>query len=396
MRALFSLIKLLMFEKTNMRFALGVWLGLSFSVAVILGTIGVMDGFDSAMRKALRRTNGDLYIYGRSGFFTFNNKDRLLAKENGAEVVSAYIQSQAFLVSKGISKGVAVRGIELDSFNNLSGLDIKIKDGEVSVGSELMNTLQLNIGDEIVLALAKGNQQISSLPLLKRFKIGGIVHHGIYEKDLRFIYMRKASLATILQVDNQVNAVAIKSQETLGDLSEHISYLQYRLEEVLGPRFRYIPYWYEYSSLLEAVKIQKITIALILQVIVIVSIFNVLAFVTFLNTIKAKDIFLYQALGMSRSHLLRAWLLVVAAFWFISCLTSIVLVHLFGYLLAHLSIFKLPGSVYNLARLEIILTEQDYLFVFLATLFWLIVIVYTALWKIRRQPILRGLRQEFS
>lgn len=397
-RATLSFIRLLLLEKSSIRFAIGVWLGLSFSIAVILGTVGIMDGFDLTMRSALRKSQGDIYLYGRSGFFEFNEQDKKLSREAGVSIISPYVQSEAFLVSKGTSKGVSVRGVDNKSFSELSELNIRPLNNEVVLGSELASQLDLKAGSRVVLALAKGNRSISSLPLLKRFTVSAVVTHGIYEKDLRFIYMNKKQLSDLLQLDGKVNVVAFKVNTNYQDISidDHISAVQFRLEEVFGDSFRLIPYWYEYGHLLEAVKIQKVTIALILQIIVVVSIFNVLVFVTFLNAKKARDIFLFQALGMNQNHMTRAWLGVVCCLWFTSCLTSILLVKFFGVLLAKMSLFELPGSVYSVARLKLIIGTEDYLIVFLSSFVWLLLIVYFALWKIRKQPILRGLRQEFS
>lgn len=398
LRASLSLIRLLLFEKSSIRFAVGVWLGLSFSIAVILGTIGIMDGFDMTMRSALRKSQGDIYLYGRSGFFEFSKQDQKLSVDAGVKIVSPYIQSEAFLVSKGTSKGVSVRGVDNKSFSKLSELDINPGDNEVVLGSELASQLDLRPGSKIVLALAKGNRSISSLPLLKRFTVSAVVSHGIYEKDLRFIYMNKNQLSKLLQLNGKVNVVAFKVNSNFREISidEHISTVQFKLEEIFGDSFRLIPYWYEYGHLLEAVKIQKVTIALILQIIVVVSIFNVLVFVTFLNAKKSKDIFLFQALGMNQNHMTSAWLGVVCSLWFFSCLSSIILVKFFGVLLGNMSLFELPGSVYSLARLRLIIGAYDYLLVFFSSFVWLLLIVYFALWKIRKQPILSGLRQEFS
>ena len=396
--ATLSLIRLLLLERSSIRFAVGVWLGLSFSIAVILGTVGIMDGFDETMRSALRKSQGDIYLYGRSGFFDFSEQDKKISEEAGINIISPYIQSEAFLVAKGTSKGVSVRGVENKSFSELSELDIKPQSDEVVVGSELANLLDLKPGSKVVLALAKGNRSISALPLLKRFVVSAVVTHGIYEKDLRFIYMNKNQLSELLQLEGKVNVVAFKVNSNFKDISvdEHIEMVQFRLEEIFGDSFRLIPYWYEYGHLLEAVKIQKVTIALILQIIVVVSIFNVLVFVTFLNAKKARDIFLFQALGMNQSHMTRAWLGVVCTLWFASCITSVLFVKFFGVLLANMSLFELPGSVYSVARLNLVIGTTDYLLVFFSSFVWLIFIVYFALWKIRKQPILRGLRQEFS
>ena len=42
--------KTLLWDKASFKFAIGVWLGLSFSIAVILSTIGIMDGFITTMK----------------------------------------------------------------------------------------------------------------------------------------------------------------------------------------------------------------------------------------------------------------------------------------------------------------------------------------------------------
>ena len=393
-RAIASLIKLLVFDRASIRFALGVWLGLSFSIAVILSTIGIMDGFDHTMRSSLRNSHGDMYIYGRNGFFVFTEKDISFLKKMGAKAISGYVQSEAFAIHNEVSKGVAIRGVEEKSFNGLTGLNLKLSDKGIVIGSELAKQLGLKEGDKIIIALAKGNKHASGLPLLKRFEVSGIVHHGIYEKDLRFIYMKREMIARLLKLDDRVNVVGVNVKG--GDNDENISLFQTELEDQWGDSFRLIPYWHEYSYLLEAVKIQKITIALILQIIVIVSIFNVLAFITFLNARKAQDIFLFEALGMAKEHVVKAWFFLVFLLWVASCLMSLGFVFVFSKMLAELSLFELPGSVYNLSRLDIILDNGDYMLVFGGSLFWLLLIIYFSLWKIKKEPILKGLRREFS
>jgi len=397
LKAYFSLIKLLIFDKTHFRFAIGVWLGLSFSIAVILSTIGLMDGFDKTLRGALRKSHGDLYAYGRSGFFTFSKADVDAAKKRGVKAISRYIQSEAFLIHRGLSKGVSVRGVEEKSFQKLTTLDFSLEKNSVAIGKVLALELNIKIGDTIVLALAKGNRNVSSLPLLTRFKVSSFVHHGHYQKDLRFIYIKKSELAKILKVENLINVVALKVHDKNDqDIDDAIKETHILLEDYFGGDFRIIPYWHEYQYLLRAVKYQKVMIALILQIIVVVSIFNVFAFITFLNTKKAQDIFLFQALGMSKANLTVTWCWMVFLVWFVSCFTSIFMTMFFEYLLGSLSIFELPGNVYGLSRIGLDLHLDDYVMVFLSSLLWLGLIICFSLWKIHKEPILKGLRKEFA
>ncbi|MCF8058710.1 MAG: ABC transporter permease [Bacteriovoracaceae bacterium] len=396
-----SFSKTLIWDRANFKFAIGVWLGLSFSIAVILSTIGIMDGFVSSMKKGLRQSNGDLYFYSRSGFFTLDT-DTLKAIEGlDFKTITQSIESQAFLVVEGASKGVAVKGIEGDSFSKLTGKDLNPEAGKIIIGDELAEVMRLKIGDNVVLVLAKGNKSMEGLPLLKNFTVQGIVDHGIYQKDLRFAYLKKSELSQMLGVGDKVNMVAVNVADNLKEGASEkfesiINEKRFILEDILGIDFRVKPFWYDFSSLLEAVEIEKFTIGLILQIIVIISIFNVLSFVTFLNEKKAREVFLFQALGLSSKALRRSWLYLVFILWVASCAFSLFFVVFFNYLLENLPLLSLPGDVYHLGRLSLSLELNDFILVFASALLWLLIIVAFSLYRMNKRSILYGLRKEFS
>lgn len=395
--------KTLLWDRSSFRFAIGVWLGLSFSIAVILSTIGIMDGFISTMKGGLKQSNGDLYFYSRSGFFELGEAVEKEIREKGITQLAKSIESQAFVVHEGISKGVSVKGVDGKTFSELTGLAINPEPGKLVIGAELAKVLKLSEGENIVLVLAKGNSDMQGLPLLKSFEVQGVVNHGIYQKDLRFVYIDKNALSQMLGVENKINMVSLNlapGQQNLPmDKKEKvIKDLRYQLEDILGIDFRVKPFWYDYGSLLEAVEIEKYTIGLILQIIVVISIFNVLSFVTFLNEKKSREIFLFQALGMSSKYVRQSWVNLMLTLWLSSCLFSQVLVWIFDYLLNYLSFLNLPGEVYymDLSRLSLAIGWEDYVIVYLSALFWLLLIVAFSLYRMKRKSLLYGLRKEFS
>ncbi len=389
--------KTLVLDRSNFKFAIGVWLGLSFSMAVILSTIGIMDGFTTSMRSGLQSSTGDLYFYSRSGFFELNAQEKEDILSMGLENLTGYIESQAFLVFEGSSKGISVKGIDSKEFHGLSGLSIEAKAGSIVLGSELASQLKLKIGDEVVVVLAKGNKGMDGLPSLNRFSVSGIVNHGIYEKDLRFVYMDRTQLAHILGVKGKVNVYAVNLKDhKQEDITKVIENYRFELEDKLGIDYRVKPYWYDYGSLLEAVEIQKLTIGLVLQVIVVVSIFNVLSFITFLDDRRSQQIFLFQALGMGPRDIRKAWYSIITLLWLLSCAFSQVFVEIFDLALANLSFLQLPGSVYNLERIKLSISAADYVLVFVSTLFWMFLILSFALYRMSRKSILSGLREEFA
>ncbi len=389
--------KTLILDRSNFKFALGVWLGLSFSIAVILSTIGIMDGFTKSMRSGLQSSMGDIYFYSRSGFFELDEDQKKSIEEMDLKDLTGYIESQAFLVFEESSKGISVKGINAKEFQKLSGLEINPEKESIVVGSELAEQLRLKVGDEVVIVLAKGNKGMEGLPSLSRFKISGIITHGIYEKDLRFVYMDREELAQILGVGSKVNVYAVNLKErNQKDVTTIIENYRFELEDKLGIDFRVKPYWYDYGSLLEAVEIQKLTIGLVLQVIVVVSIFNVLSFITFLDDRRSQQIFLFQALGMGPRDIRRTWYSIITILWLLSCAFSQVFVKIFDFALANLSILQLPGSVYNLERIKLSISLSDYVLVFTSTLFWMFIILSFALYRMSKKSILSGLREEFA
>lgn len=400
-----KLLGILLHGMSSFRFILGVLISFSFSISVILGTVGIMDGFDDALKIGLRRASGDLLIHSRQGYFNFEKDLQGKLSQSGIEHYTSMIQTEGFLVHGESSRGVVIKGIEPSSFSQVSGLNIQLKENEIVLGQELQKQLGIKKGDSIVIVLANGNGGLSSLPLLKRFRVRMFVEHGIYKKDLRFVYVHKKILQKSLNLRNWVNLVSVnippkvkgEDVETSSDqYLDNIKDYELKIRKLLESHFVLKPFWAEFDPLIEAVQVEKFTISLILQLIVIISIFNVLSFIIFLNEKRAKEIFLFQALGVSKKDLLIVWLYLIFFIWVISCLFSIILAQIFDFGLQHLPFLQLPGDIYNLGHLSLKLSFMDYFYVFALALFWIFVIAMMGIIRINRKSILSGLRKEFS
>lgn len=382
-----SIFAIFFTEKSIKRFIIGVVAGLAFSISVILATIGIMDGFEYSLKKGLKQSIGDLYFYSSRGPFKL---DKSIKNILGEYEYTSFLQTEGFVVNEEVSKGVLVKGIDLSTFEKITGQKINLKSDEVAIGIQLAKALDVQIGEDVTLALSKGNREVKGLPDLKSFKVGQIFSHGIYEKDLRIVYIRQAILQKLINVGDRINVVS------LNIAGEDVERARFDLSEKLEGKFNVKTFWHEFGSLLEAVQVEKKLIGLIFQLVVLISVFNVLAFIIFLNEKKSQEIFLLRALGLNQKKILRIWLTVILSVWFFSCTMAVLLVHFFNYLLTYVSFFKVPGEIYHLGRLSIILTYNDYIVVFGLALVWLLVIFAIGYRKLRKRPILEGLRKEFA
>ncbi|PIK14921.1 FtsX-like permease family protein [Halobacteriovorax sp. JY17] len=398
-----TLLKLFLSDKGTRRFAVGVIFGFAFSIAVILGNIGIMDGFESSLRIGLKKSNGDLTIHSRYGFFDFESYLKHELEIANINTFSSIVQTEGFIIKNEVSKGVMIKGIEESSYKKVTGLDLKLKNDEVILGSELAKFLKVSIGDPIVLAFANGNSQVSGLPSLKRYHVSGFVEHGIYQRDLRTLYIKKSVLQKDLDVENRVNLISLNISDNQDEfLSNPVDY-SLKIEKVIdgfkgsiGRSYIVKPYWKEFSTLITAVKEEKFFISIILQIIVVISIFNVLAFVVFLNEKRSRELFLFKALGMSQKKVRQGWMYLMSIIWIASCFLAAAFVQVFNWGLVNLPYFKLPGDVYTLGSLSINLDLFDYSIVFFISYLWLFLISWFALLVMSKKSVLTGLRKEFA
>lgn len=370
-------------------------LSFTFSITVILCTFGLMDGFDHLLKSGLRHSTGDIVVTSKRGFYT-ENEEFKEAIESHQQNFTPIIQSEAFSIFNGKSTGIILRGIEPISFSKVTGLELKMKHGEVIVGEELLKHLSLTVGDDLAITLGEGKD--SSLPVIKIFKVAGTIKHGIYQKDLRFAYVLKDDLAATLKVGNKINLSLI----SLADPHLPIKNLDMVTDTIrdlrgeLSSEFILKPFWAEYSYLIEAVKVEKFSISVVLQLIVVVAVFNILAFVIYIMEKKSQEFFFLRAVGLSLKKIMSFWTMTIVGIWAVSCIGAYFLAELFDLSLKHLPLFQVPGEIYVLSSLELKLTPLSFITVFSIALVWILMASFIGYLRLKNRTIIQGLRQEFN
>lgn len=394
----FRIFLTLFLDTTTKKFLIGVWVGLAFSIAVILSTVGIMDGFERALRHGLKKSSGDITMKYANGFFTVNERLKNELKEANVVNYAPMVETESFLIFNDESRGVQIKAINPD-YGKVVGIPLDLPAHSVGIGSEIARINKVAIGDDIVLAFAKGGDEFKNMPALKRFKVSQIIHHGVFQKDARIVYARLDEIQSLMALANRVNIIAFNIDRTNLNSGNDLQAIEARLTDLrmrFEPEFYFKPYWREYGSLIEAVQAEKVLISLILQLIVVISVFNVLAFIYFINEKKSKELFLFKALGLSKRSMNNLWIKLVILIWVASSILAAVFVQLFRFMLLKLPFFELPAEVYHMPRIDIYLSAYDYLMVFALALLWMLLITYYLLRKLRNKSLLEGLRQEFA
>lgn len=366
--------------------------GFAFSLAVILGTLGLMDGFEASLKAGLRRSAGDALLTRRQGFFTFDTDIRNHLQSGGVAAFSPLVQSEAFALSDGRSKALMVRGVESASFSAVTGLEVQLTGHQVAVGAVLAEEWSLTEGAPLTLVLARGAN--SELPQFLELQVGQILTHGLYEKDSRLVYVPRQLLDEVLELYGKANLTLLKFRpdHSIEEIEDQVLQLRQELDSDWLLRTS----WYEFGGILEAVEVEKKSIAIVLQLIVLVAVFNIAAFLVTLRVRKAQEFFLLRAVGLPRGRFYRFGAMLLLTVWALSCAGAWLLIQLFNWLLANVSWLQMPGDVYLLSRLQVLLDTNDYIVVFAPALLWVFLLGWWTARQVNQQSLLTGLRREFA
>ncbi len=389
----FSLVRVFLDQRSTWRLLIFTVFGYAFSLAVILSTLGLMDGFSATLLAGLRKSAGDALVTPRQGFADVTAS---LAEEftfAGASALAPVVQTEAFLVADDKAQGVLVRGVDPVELKRATGLDLQLAPGTLVIGDALWREWGLAAGQSVALILTKGGEGSGSH--LASFQLGPPVKHNIHEKDARYVYVLRTELQEHLGLEQRVNLFLVALAPASASIRAVEAKLG-RLREHLGRDWNVRASWQEFSTLLEAVEVEKTSIAIILQLIVVVAVFNIAAFLITLQSRKVREFFLLNALGMPRRVFVHFAAKLMVGLWATSCVLAMGLVKVFNLLLAHAPWLAVPGDIYVLTRLQVLLAPADYLVVFGLALLWMLILGAIALYKMKRTGLLRGLRQEFQ
>jgi len=389
---IYSLFRIIFEGNISLKFLLATILSFAFAMSVILSTLGLMDGFENSLKSALAKSNGDLKFSAISGFFIDDDKLKDQLENHSIKSYTSILQIEAFALSENESKGVLLKGIEKKDFLKTTNLDLSNLDLGVYIGSEYAKKYDLSIGDKVSIAIASNKAKDTGSAILRQFAIDGIINHGIYEKDLRFIYVKKNILEEILSYKSGVSNLGLIKLLENTDLEK----IRKNLNRELSEDFSFESFWNESSVLINAVEIEKLSISIVLQLIVVIAILNIVAFIIFISEKKTQDFFMLRTLGLSLKKLQYFWFFLLTSIWAVSCLFAYFFVEFFNRYILTLPFLKIPGDIYVLSELEIVLEKFDYLFVYGVSLAWILLIGLISMNRMRKKPLIAGLRQEFA
>jgi lipoprotein-releasing system permease protein len=280
--------------------------GIAISVAAILVTLGVINGFQSEIKKKILDSQSHIVIYGEMNKNELSRLDTILYSFKEIEAKSVFIISQGILITQTRSLGTVIKGIEAENEFKVTNIEKSLRYGKwdlknqgIVLGEELAKNLGVFIDDELVLVSPKFDSgTLGIIPKMRKFKIKGIINTGYYEYDSSFAFIDINEARSFFNPDILSNGISIKLKDI--NLTQSI-YFKLRKE---------IPFYFSiktYSdinkNLFSALKLEKFVMTLILSLIILIATFSISSNLFMITVQKTKEIGILRAMGASKNKI---------------------------------------------------------------------------------------------
>ena len=281
-------------------------LGIALSIVVLITVLSVMNGFQYEVKHRILGMTSHATALERDGILRDWQGLQTMLKGNSAIKGSApFVQGQGMAVRGKLVNGVLLNGIDPDLEVNVSRIGEFVQDadlgelraGEFSIllGEDLAKYLGVQAGEKITVITPEATVTPAGiLPRLRRFTVVGSYSVGIpqYDRNTAAIHIEDAK--RLFQLGDSVSGLRLR----FDDLFD-APVITRELREQLGSEYWVTDWTHHNRNFFRALKIEKIMMAIILSLLVLIAAFNIVTALVMVVTEKQSDIAILRTLGAS-------------------------------------------------------------------------------------------------
>lgn len=362
-------------------------LGVMVGVMALIVVLSVMNGFRADLMSKILGVNSHLLVLNLSGTFgDYRQVEEDVRSQEGVVGVTPFVFSQVMLNNGGNVSGAVLRGIDPDSAGEVIDFKGMIKGGSLSslsgnvdglpavvLGSELAKRIAADIGGVVSIISPEGKlTPLGRTPNTRKFKVSAIFDSGMYEYDASMIYISLNEAQDFLALGDKVTGIEVRVKDVY-----EAATIAKTIQERLGYPFWTKDWMVMNRSLFSALKLEKLTMFIILTMIVLVGALNIISTLVMVVMEKTRDVAILRAMGASAKSIMSIFMFqgllvgVVGTIAGLACGLGIC------QLLAKYKFINLPSDVYYISKLPVLVEATDVSFVagaavvisFLATLY---------------------------
>jgi lipoprotein-releasing system permease protein len=305
--------------------------------------------------------------------------------------------------NSGSVSGVILRGIDTETAPRVINIEPMIKEGSLQslgrlhdglpaiiIGKELSKNLMARPGDILTVVSPLGKlTPLGRIPYDRKFKVTAIFESGMYEYDSSMAYVSLKEAQDFLGFENRVTGIEVKVADV---------YEADRTGAAVQKNLGY-PYWTKdwkqmNRSLVSALKLEKLTMFVILLMIVLVGALNIISTLVMVVMEKTRDVAILRAMGTTGRSIMSIFMLQGLLVGVIGTLAGLASGLGLCHLLAKYKFIDLPSDIYYISTLPVRVETTDVAFVTISAVFISFLATLYPSWHASRLNPVEALRYE--
>lgn len=357
--------------------AAGVFLG---SLVLVIA-LAVANGFEKEVRDRIVGTlaHAKIMQFHSRPIFNADSLQSEILKHPQVVAAAPYITGKGGVEYDAVQEGVLIMGIDDKREPQVTDLGKKMVFGElrldsansfrdrklpaIVIGIGLADKLGVRPGRELVLmGIAAVEGEMDPAPRMGRFVVSGIFETGMYEYDLNLVYISIESAQYLLGVGG-VEGIQIKTT----DLFAADQIAQDVVEQLDGYPYRATDWKSQNRSLFEWIRLEKIIIFLVISLIVVVAAFNIISSLIMMILEKRREIGILMSMGSSSASVMRVFMYNGVIIGLLGSTLGTLLGVALCYVQYRWQLIPLPGDIYFINKVPVLIRPLDVLAVFVST-----------------------------
>ncbi|MBL7211464.1 MAG: lipoprotein-releasing ABC transporter permease subunit [Desulfobacteraceae bacterium] len=373
-------------------------LGVMVGVMALVVVLSVMNGFRADLMSKILGVNSHILVLRYGGAFgDYKKIAERVDKLDGVVASTPFIYAQVMANNSGNVSGALLRGVDPKNAARVVSFEEMIKEGSLAsleedaggsspivVGRELSRQIGIGPGDIVTLLSPEGKlTPLGRSPNTKRFRVTGIFDSGMYEYDASMVFVSLKEAQDFLAMGDRVTGLEVR----VDDIYESDKIAK-QIQADLG-----YPYWTKdwkvmNRSLFSALKLEKVTMFVILTMIVLVGALNIISTLVMVVMEKTRDIAILRAMGASAKSIMSVFMLQGLLVGLIGTMAGLASGLGICHLLGKYKFISLPADVYYISTLPVRVEFVDVWLVALAAVFIsFVATLYPAWYGSRLDPV---------
>ena len=382
---------------------------LSFMTAVAIGSVAVgaaalivtftiLDGFERELRANLIGFSGHIRVgvFRGESVSADDAAARTLAALPNVAAAGPFLEREAMVITRDDIEGVKVKGY--DSLADLSRIRERIVDGRYTlnpvdgrhsllVGKRLADKLGVGVGDRMLLLGVTDFRQLADAPKVQCV-IRGVYETGMAEYlDDVYVFTSLGTAQRLFALPDRVSGYDVICRD-IDAIESTVDDIQNELGYPYDPRsvfslFNHLFVW---------IDLQQQLIPIVVGSLIVISVFNVIATLLLFVIEKTQFIGILLAMGASRRHVRRIFMMQGLAIGVIGSALGAGLAFAFSLAQQELRFFSLPQDVYFMTTVPIHMTVEVFAGVVAAGIALAFVSSFIPAWLASRLNPIRSIR----